>query len=259
MLHTPKKQPSAYTDWGDFDADAYAGTYFAHALSIEDQYILDSIMAELRSMQVPLQSWDRVADIGTGPNLYPGMSLAPFVRPKSEGGRLDLLEYSPANIRYLRDVLKRQHPHGRPGDCWERIEKGMAEESHHWEGAFRHVRDKAQVVTGDLFDVEPHAYDALVAVFVAESMTDKLEVCERATRHMIDAVKPGGFLAIGFILGSQGYPAGGGTLFPAVAINLTDVERMFKDQKQIKISKAPGKANMRPGYTGVGLAIGRKL
>jgi hypothetical protein len=260
MVNAPKKQTGTqkkYTDWKDFDSVAYANSYF-DKLTVEDHFVLMKIMSTLRELNIQPESWKTVADIGTGPNLYPSMALAPFVKKPQDGGRLDLLEYDTPNIDYLCNVLKLDHEHAQPGRVWPNIEKLMAAEAEHWEEAFKHIRVKANVIRGDLFNLERHVYDALTSVFTAESMTDDMEVCRRAVRTILDAVKPGGFLAMGFIIGSEGYPAGKNTHFPAVYLELDEVKEMFRGHPNIDVFKVPGEPVMRKGYKGVAMAIGHK-
>jgi hypothetical protein len=260
VLKTPLKQSKqSYTDWSNFDPEEYAGHNYVHKILPEDHYILKKIIEALHKHDVKPQSWHRVADVGTGPNLYPPMLLAPYVKPASAGGKMDLIEFSSANRKYLEQVLKSEHPHSRKDGCWNKFEKAMHKECVLWKGAFQDTCKKAEIVTGSIFELPHEFYDAVSSYFVAESITDDMETCKKAIYRLVDAVKPGGFISMAFMLGSEGYTAGKNTSFPAVAVDVHDLRGIFMGKADMEVVRVPAKPGVRPGYTGIAVATGRKL
>ncbi|MEK7152724.1 MAG: hypothetical protein AAB834_02150 [Patescibacteria group bacterium] len=247
-----------YTDWDDFDAEAYVRHNYVQKILHEDRYILERVIKALHDHGAKPQAWEHVADVGTGPNFYPPMLLAPFVKPAENGGRVDLIEFSPDNRRYLEEVLRGSHPHSNDG-CWHKFETAMRKECLLWTGAVQEVCEKAKVVAGSIFELPHEAYDAISSYFVAESITDDLETCKKAVNRVLNAVKPGGFISMAFMLGSEGYPAGVDTFFPAVAIDVPQLRGMYFGKADVEIVQVPAKPGARPGYTGMAVVTGKKL
>ena len=88
-----------YSAWDDFDAEAYAWTWYGKEITEIDQGLIGGTIKSLKQIGVRPGSLGVVADVGAGPNLYPAMILAPLVQ--SPGGRVELIELGAANRKYL--------------------------------------------------------------------------------------------------------------------------------------------------------------
>jgi len=67
----------------------------------DDKQIMTSMIQGLKQLGIAPHSLENVADVGTGPNLYPAMLLSPYIKPNT---KLELLEFSP-NRAYLAKVI----------------------------------------------------------------------------------------------------------------------------------------------------------
>src|SRR5262249_19746724 len=90
-------------DWDGFDAETYVHQNYGRGILPEDVQIMRFVVANLRDLQISPESLRVTADIGAGPNLYPGLLLAPYI---ARDGVLELIDRSAANLRYLRDLLE---------------------------------------------------------------------------------------------------------------------------------------------------------
>ena len=249
---------SKYSSWSEFDPEEYAWRCYGRKIMDVDRLLIGEAMRAMEKIGLLPGSLQYVADVGTGPNLFPSMLLAPFVAPPASGGQLDLIEYSQPNLQYLRDVVAGR-PVSPPSFIWGKYEALMSEHAPLWRRAFGTIQSIANVVQGSIYDLQPQTYDAITSFFVAESITDSMDECDRAVAALLAAVKPGGFVMIGHMLGSCGYPAGVGKLFPGVALSIQDIHRMYRDElEDLTIFEPPLTQEVHEDYHGAAIVIGRK-
>jgi predicted RNA methylase len=247
-----------YTDWDEFDTAEYAWRCYGKDILQIDQQFIEEIMDSLGKLGVQPESITKLADIGTGPNLYPALVLAPFVRKPSDGGQIDLVEYSAQNREYLQRVID-DNESSRLKGIWNKYEDLMAGRSQVWRGTLQRTRQLAKVRAGDIYHLEPGAYDAISSFFVTESITNSIEDCERAVRSLLNAVKPGGLVIVGHMIGSTEYLAGDGTTFPAVPLANRDLLRMYQEDLDDLIIIDPQPASeLREDYHGAVVVLGKK-
>lgn len=248
--------------WHHFDTIEYATRNYAKQIVIEDRQLIAEAIRALTDLGIEQASLGRVADIGAGPNLYPALLLAPFVKPQSQGGRIELLEYSLPNRRYLESVIAGHDSTMYPelAHIWDKFEAYMTDRNPLWQNSLEQVKLKAKVAKGDIYHLPHSRYDAASAFFVPESITTDLEECIRGIQNIISAVKPGGVVLMGHMLGSTGYKAGLDIVFPAVSLTTDDLFKIYNDSiDQLKVIKAPPSKQVREeGYTGMALVVGRR-
>lgn len=245
-------------DWDEFDTEEYAWRCYGKRIMDVDRLLITHVMQALEDLGLKPRSLQRVADVGTGPNLFPPMLLAPFIAAPEDGGQLDLIECSQPNLRYLTDIVAGR-PVSPPAYIWQKYEALMAERSPRWRYAFAKMQRVAKVVRGSIYELEPLSYDAISSFFVADSITDSMDSCEKAVAKLLAAVKPGGLVVVGHMLGSTGYPAGVNTYFPGVALSVDGLYRLYQDElDDLTIFEPPFMMEFHKDYHGAAVVSGRK-
>lgn len=237
-------------DWDIFDSAAYVTQNYRSEIQSEDVQVIRFVVAELRRLQVPLGTLRLVADIGAGPNLYPGLLLTPFVRP---GGTLEFIDRSAANLRYLCDTIE-----GRSADIgvWRKFEHFLRESGHHT--SLRKLQDIAVINSGDILDLPVSRYEAITCFFVAESITSDRDVFAANLDSLMRSLKPGGLFVTAHMVGSRGYEAG--PSYPSCDLTMPEIENAYEPYgifRSALTSHSPGQA-VRPGYAGMAALVGRR-
>lgn len=259
LAHRGHSTSKTFTPWKDFDVIEYVTRKYGKTLLKEDRFIISKVIETVQKLDIKPGSLQTVADVGAGPNLYPAMLFAPLVKSKSDGGQIDLIEYSQANRAYVESIL---HGDGKPlvpESVWRKFEELMARESDLWEHALNGVKEKARVVAGDIFELPTDYYDAISSYFVSESITEDMATCKKAVDSLINATKKDGFLMIAHMLGTQAWPAGEGTQFPAVPITVEDLHKMYDTKTKVEIFETGAKPDDPKGHYGMALVVGVKL
>ncbi len=232
-------------DWDSFDSRDYVARNYA-VLSPSDRRILETARDFLGDLEFPPGA--RGVDLGSGSNLYPALSMLPFC------DEVSLLEHAASNVAWLREQTASYAPLWDP--YWEVL---RAHE------AYRRVADpraelakRARVERVDLLAGIPGGpWDVGTMFFVAESFSTSMSEFRSALRRFLGVLRPGAPFVIAFMENSQGYEVGG-TMFPAVAVERTDVERELADLaagfavERLGVQDAP----LRSGYTGMLVAHG---
>ncbi|MGI5165571.1 SCO2525 family SAM-dependent methyltransferase [Spirillospora sp. CA-253888] len=187
-------------------------------------------------------------DVGAGANLYPALAMLPFCR------RLTLLDYSTANVAWLRREAREY------AVTWDPFWKVLAEAPTY--AALDRPREelsrRARVDFGSVFRLPVRRWDLGTLFFVAESISSSLREFELAVHGFIDALKPGAPFAAAFMENSHGWQVGTQE-FPAVAVTVSDVRAALAGAGDLDICRLdPGPSPVRPGYTGMILVCGQK-
>jgi hypothetical protein len=236
-------------DWNGFDSEAY----FEHnynVLHAEDREIIDIVADHFQEYAPPRWFRARAIDVGAGANLYPALTMLPFV------GHITLSEPGGTNREWLKSQLEKH------ADSWDQFWKAISDgrpdylRLHH---PFDRLRNSTEVVSGNVFALEQNHYDMGTMFFVAESITSRLAEFERATRNFIGSLVTGAPFAAAFMRDSAGYTISD-KHFPACAIEKDDVERCladvaFVDDIQVVMDSSDP---LREGYSGMIVATGRK-
>ncbi|MDX2560820.1 class I SAM-dependent methyltransferase [Streptomyces sp. TX20-6-3] len=158
----------------------------------------------------------RTLELGAGPNLYPLMLAGAASR------RIDALEPSAANLRYLRRQLD-----GGPDASWQpfyalcrSLDPALPENGTE---ALRPVR----VVPGTVDDLIPGTYDLASMNFVAESVTEDFGEFTLICDAFVRAVRPGGRLLAAFMERMPSYRIGAGPVWPACPVDETALRAVF--------------------------------
>lgn len=186
-------------------------------------------------------------DVGCGPNLYPGLAMLPVCRS------VTLVDYSHSNISWLRSHLTNCGEIWRP--YWELISPGDCRGG--FEDARGWLAERGRIQHGSVFDLPPATWDLGTMFFVAESITADHAEFSDAVSRFLRALRPGAPFAAAFMEHSQGYDIAG-VMFPAVRIGEDEVRRCLSryaaDVRIHRVATRP--APLRPGYTGMLLALG---
>jgi hypothetical protein len=116
----------------------------------------------------------------------------------------------------------------------------------------------AQVVDGSIYDLPHQTYDAVSSFFVSESITGDPAQFKEAVNGLIDSVKPGGLIVVAHMLGSEGYYAGEDTSFPAVAVGVEDLKKVYAGKADVEVTQVKAAQEAREGYHGMAIVVGKK-
>ncbi|GAB3882165.1 SCO2525 family SAM-dependent methyltransferase [Kibdelosporangium lantanae] len=238
-------------DWNGFDT----AVYYAHnylSLRDDDREIIervgDHFAARLRDRQGL-----RGIDVGTGPNLYPALTMLPFC------STVTLFEHARTNL----DWLFEQKDNGWPswddawGQCWKVLSDLPVYQQ--FDDPQNRLVERADIQPGNVYELSPEKpYDVGTMFFVAESITERESEFRSGVDHFLDALVPGAPFAIAFMEHSAGYHVADHE-FPATDIDGGTVRRCLAtrvDDVQIERIKT-GDKPLRDGYTGMLLALGR--
>ncbi len=248
-----------YNEWSDFDPYEYAErNYFNNGeILSEDKLLIRHAIKALKQLGIKPGSLKRVADVGTGPNLYPAMILSPFVTPNAE---IELLEFS-THRSYLAKLLEETHDQ-KHAAIWKKFEEFMIEVGGGiYEGGEKKVKKQAKIQYGNIFDLPENEYDFISSYFVAESIVDSQMPFREAIQSLGKAIKPDGILMVAHVVGSEGWYAGNGTHFPAINLTAEQIRQAYLDVDLDIISTiavSPDNQGFREGYHGTMLVIAQK-
>ncbi|MFE7580158.1 class I SAM-dependent methyltransferase [Streptomyces gardneri] len=158
----------------------------------------------------------RTLELGAGPNLYPLMQAG------AASLRVDALEPSAANVRYLRQQLT-----DGPDDSWRpfytlcrSLDPALPESCTE---ALRRVR----VVPGVAEDLTDGTYALASMNFVAESVTEDFAEFTALCDAFVRAVRPGGRLVASFMERMPSYRIGTGPVWPACPVDGAALRAVF--------------------------------
>jgi hypothetical protein len=238
--------------WDRFDPNAYVDHNYK-ILRMDDHQILELVRDHF-SKHFAARAADRPrsglfgADLGAGPNLYPALSMLPWV------DRIELIDYSPANCAWLREEVKYFGPNWNP--FWDLLATKPAY------AAVDYPRHKlasvAKVVPGSLFEPRHEVWDLATMFFVAESISSHPEEFAAALDGFVDALRPGAPFAAAFMERSTGYEVGT-ERFPAVPVIEGDIRAHLGRCGPVVVERVGLTENpLRDGYSGMIIALGMK-
>jgi hypothetical protein len=253
-----------YTSWDKFDPCAYVCQNYQRMMP-EDHQIISIISNELRCMDIPLNHFNIVGDIGTGPNLYPGMLIAPYV---SETGHIEFIEPALPNRNYLIKIFNNSsvYDHVLLKKNWCKYESeiiGLC--GNIYKNALKRLHHLVKIKNGSIYDLPGNKYEFVSSYFVAESISDSYDQFLFALKKIVNSAVKGGIIVTTHMLHSEGYQAGKNTKFPAVKISLDQLEESLiktgLNQANFKIwnisTKEPAE-KVREGYQGMAVVLAVK-
>lgn len=243
--------------WDKFDPDAYVRNHYTAEILPEDQEIIRFVCDRLKVERAKLGKANLVADIGSGPNFYPAMLLAPYV---ADDGAIDMVEYGAANRSYMESAFARYKDSGDPGE-WAKYEQFMVGTGgSHYSGAYAKVCKISYPVQGSIFALPRNRYDIVTSYFVSDSITTSRAEFWESINAIARSIKPEGLLILAHMIGSHEYSAGANTHFPSVELTASDVAEAYRDAmldfELLDIKDERIKA--RTGYRGMTIAIARR-
>jgi hypothetical protein len=238
-------------DWNGFDT----AVYYAHnylSLRDDDRQIIEHVGDHFAATLGNDQGL-RGIDVGTGPNLYPALTMLPFC------AKVTLFEHARTNLDWLHEQNKNKWPSWDDawGQCWKVLSDRPVYQQ--FDDPRNKLAERVDIKSGNVYKLSPaKPYDIGTMFFVAESITERESEFRSAVDHFLDALVPGAPFAIAFMEHSAGYhvadhqfPAtdiDGGTVDGCLKRRVTDV-----DIRRIETGDKP----LRDGYTGMLLALGR--
>ncbi len=187
-------------------------------------------------------------DVGAGPNLYPTLSMLPYCV------EVTLLDYSAANVAWLRGQAEELPERWRP--FWDRISPGDSR------GDFAKARallaERSRIEWGNVFELPKAAWDLGTMFFVAESISEDPAEFEAATAAFVRSLRPGAPFAAAFMEQSKGYDVAG-VPFPATPVGPEEITACLGGlATAVRVHRVEMRPKpLRPGYTGMVVAVGR--
>jgi TIR domain/NNMT/PNMT/TEMT family len=253
----PYRRHNLEVDWDDFAPDAYWRHNYS-SLREDDRAIILAV-GEYFSGHFedhPEARGGAGLDVGSGSNLYPALGMLPWART------ITLTDHSAANVDWLRSHLHRAaSSYERDTWEWQAFWETFSRFDGYDAGADARalLSERCQVQQVSLFDIEAGQYDIGTMFFVAESMTSYEAEFEDATKHFLDALRPGAPFAAAFMDKSHGYvvweksfPAVPEVDSPLVASTLKSLNAVA----QVEKIPIPGNDPLRDGYDGMIIAVG---
>ena len=232
--------------WEDFDPHAYKAHNY-ETLRPDDQLIVSGVRDHFAKSRLAPHA--RGLDIGPGANLYPTMAMLPFC------AKVDLIEYSPANVAWLLAHQRRRSRFDRSWHPFWKVYGGNAAYGDYVRGhnPLVEFRRKANVSQGSIFKLKRRTWDIGTMFFVACSLSDNADHFRHAVNCFLQALKPGAPYAAGFMTGSDGYEVNG-RRFPAVPVSREMIEDTLAElAPKSRVVEIP--TDLRPGV-GMVLATG---
>jgi hypothetical protein len=244
--------------WDEFDS----AEYFAHnygTMRDDDRQILTFVRDFL--VQVGPELGDggpvRGIDVGTGPNLYPALTMLPFCDD------ITLYEYSRSNVDWLRGQHAAQWPTW--ATSWHEFWNVLCDDPA-YAGIDRpdmgvELSRRTKVVWGDVFDLgvaTAGRYDIGTMFFGPESLSPRESEFQSAIHHLLDVLRPNAPFVIALMEHSKGYWVDD-QFYPATDVDLDEVNRCLADRAsglssmRVDIQGAP----IRDGYSGMMVVCGR--
>lgn len=195
----------------------------------------------------------RGIDVGTGPNLYPALSMLPFC------DKVILFEHARPNLRWLRE----QRADGWPSwsTSWAQFWKVLCEQKVYarLDDPRAKLKERTRILDGNVYRLERLTpFDVGTMFFVAESITESESEFRSAMDHFLNALAPGAPFAIALMEHSKGYHVAD-SHFPAIDIDEAAVRRCLdgwvssSSIERIKLGDKP----LREGYEGMLIALGQ--
>jgi hypothetical protein len=119
------------------------------------------------------------------------------------------------------------------------------------------LAERADVTSGDVFELRPDQYDIGTMFFVAESITSRAGEFLRAGRTFVRSLTPNAPFAMAFMRDSEGYTVGD-RYFPAWSIEERDVVECLRPVARIGCVEVVESHDLRDGYNGMIVATGWK-
>lgn len=238
---------NAEVPWDSFTPASYKALHYSE-VRFDDRLILEKVRDFFAEAGIVAAA--RGVDAGSGPNLYPALTMLPFC------SKVTMLDISRSNVEWLSDQLKA------PDESWDKFWHILAENRAYGDiGDYRsRLAHKIEVRRGDLFNLDPRSYDVGTMFFVAESMSNHPAEFTKAVRRFIGSLRHGAPFAIAFMRGSEGYTVES-VDFPAVAIDDVDVKNCLHEVTATEWQITPIEMvnPFRNGYEGMMLATGRAV
>jgi ribosomal protein S18 acetylase RimI-like enzyme len=216
---------NADAPWDDFNPVAYWKRNYGNLLPIDREILTltSQYFMGLPSLPGSSAGVRRALDVGTGANLYPALAMLPLV------DQITLVDYSPANIDWLRESLDGTAEHWRWESFWQHVSRsaGSTERAQEYRpdrAVRRELAERAHPLRGSIFDLPDRgSWDVGTMFFVAESITEDVAEFNEACSCFFRALRPGAPFAAAFMAGSSGYRVDD-ELFPAVTVDYAQIK-----------------------------------
>jgi SAM-dependent methyltransferase len=246
-----------FADFKDFNAHGYAEQHYGrNEAVIEDQDICKIVSFALGKLDIRAR---KAADIGCGPNPYPGMLLLPHAQT------VDLLDFSPSNREYMQAFFSGALSYNHI-QMWRKFEKHMVEGGGDaYVGIFDAIRQAAdqrrvQVGHGDVFKLPAETWDLMTAYFLIDSISLYRSDQHDAIASVNRALTEDGVAIFANMLNRAnhvGYQVNGGQEFPNISQTVHQLKQAFTDNDMFSVVARVrhDKQTVRDGYDGMAVVF----
>jgi len=246
---------NAQAPWADFSSEEY----FAHnykTVQAEDQEIIHRVSLFFIDAFADRGPARCAVDVGSGSNLYPALLMLPWA------DHIQLTDYSPRNVSWLRDEINEDQPTWAWQSFWRELAgyRGydqIMKPREQLKAACLGSPDLGGVRRQSVFELPRGRWQLGTMFFVAESITEEFTEFREAIGRFAGALQRGAPFAAAFMAGSLGYEVDG-TWFPALKVTGEDVQECFEKFGADNLSVLANETSpgVRQGYEGMIVATG---
>jgi hypothetical protein len=221
-------------DW-DYDPTSYVKHNYEILIPEDHRLSYATIHALQERLSDKYGTLLKALHIGIGAVPRGSALIAPFMNSHKNGANIIMGDIGQIKL----DATRKLMTNLRSGNLgiWQAHEDDMAAIDSQWKGAFQKSAYLSEVVELDMNQLPESTYDIATAEYVFESATKDHDEYRQSLRRFFRSVRPGGVIHIAYVVGSEGYTAGG-IEYPAYPVTpdeilayaqeeLIDVENYF--------------------------------
>lgn len=259
MSDNARKLNSDY-DW-DYDPTTYIKDNYEQLIP-EDHRLSRVTIGALKD-----RASDRMGTLVKGLHIGIGAAprgsalIAPFMDSPESGAEIIMGDIGQIKLNATRQLMTDLQA-GKLG-IWQKHEDDMATVDQLWKGSFQKSAHLAKVIELDMTLLEENTYDIAAAEYLFESATKDCDEYRDSLLRYFRSVRPGGIAYLAYVVGSEGYTAGGAE-YPACSVMPDDVLR-YAQEELIDIENyfTSASGQMREegdlhGYLGLAVLVGTR-
>jgi hypothetical protein len=245
-------------DW-NYDPATYVKGNYA-ILIPEDHRLSHTTIHALRDrLSDRIGTLTKALHIGIGAVPRGSALIAPFMDSHNNGANIVMGDIGDIKLNTTRRLMTNLRS-GNLG-IWQAHEDDMVAIHPLWKGAFKKAAHLSQVIELDMSLIPEDTYDIATAEHVFESATKDRDEYRQSLQRFFRSVRPGGVIHMAYVVGSEGYTAGGRE-YPAYPV-MPDEILTYAQEELIDIENyfTAASGQMREdddthGYKGLGVLVG---
>lgn len=245
-------------NWNTFNPITYSKQYRGRVLRL-DGGLGHAFITLSELFGIEKRSLEKGLDACNGGIINGAALQAEYVK---DGGVIEWMDLGKPQVRYAAGVIRR----GRRGDLGDFApqQTSLGRHNRDWSGAGYRACELGKAVEGNVFKLEPDAYDIGTTLCGPESLTGDHEEWRKGTRRFFGAIRPGGLACMIAMYGSSGWNSAGPE-YPAVPICEADILEatadMLEGVQTYSIQAGKDLHEVRPEgepttFTAIGLVMG---